>query len=203
MSDHRDGAITDFSRLMSYGDYLALDQILGAQHPQSGDHNELLFIVQHQTTELWFKLMLHELTAARDHIADDDFGPAFKMMARATRIVGQLVSAWDVLATLTPNEYVAFRPHLQAGSGFQSYQNRMVEFLCGLKDARHVAPHAHRADLRDALEALLRRPSLYDEAIAALARRGLSVSPAAIDRDWSARSSSTSRTASGNGASGT
>jgi tryptophan 2,3-dioxygenase len=182
---HAEGAVLDFSRLMSYGDYLGLDQILGAQHPQSGDHNELLFIIQHQTTELWFKLLIHELGAARERLRHDDLGPAFKMMARASRILTHLVAAWDVLATLTPNEYLAFRPHLQAGSGFQSYQHRMLEFLVGVKDRGHLEPHRHRADIVAVLEGLLVEPSLYDEAILLLARRGLPVDPAYGEQDWS------------------
>src|SRR5258705_11678509 len=115
-----EGAQLDFSQDMSYGDYLHLDEVLGAQHPLSPDHNEMLFITQHQTSELWMKLMLHELKAAREQIKRDDLSPAFKMMARVSRIMEQLVQSWDVLSTLTPSEYSIFRPCLKTSSGFQS-----------------------------------------------------------------------------------
>ncbi len=114
----------DFSNSMSYGDYLQIDTILGAQKPLSPTHDELLFIIQHQTSELWMKLMLHELTAAMAHIAQDDLPPAFKMLARVSKIMEQLVHAWDVLATMTPPEYTAMRPYLGQSRGFQSFQYR-------------------------------------------------------------------------------
>jgi tryptophan 2,3-dioxygenase len=179
------GAHLDFSGEMSYGDYLALDKILDAQVRRSDNHNELLFIIQHQTTELWMKLVIHELKAAADRIRRDDLQPAFKMLARVSRIMAQLIQAWDVLSTLTPSEYLAFRESLGRSSGFQSYQYRTIEFLLGNKNAQLVAPHAHRADLRAPLEAVLNAPSLYDEAIRLLARRGFKLDPDAIDRDWS------------------
>jgi tryptophan 2,3-dioxygenase len=179
------GAHLDFSREMSYGDYLALDKILNAQTGVSDNHNELLFIIQHQTTELWMKLVIHELKAAREQVRRDDLQPAFKMLARVSRIMAQLIQAWDVLSTLTPSEYLAFRHKLGHSSGFQSYQYRTIEFLLGNKNARLVAPHAHRADLREPLEAVLHAPSLYDEAIRLLARRGFKIDPAALERDWS------------------
>src|SRR5688572_26181335 len=116
---------------MSYGDYLALDRILDAQNRLSGNHNELLFIIQHQTTELWMKLVIHELQAAVDQIRRDELQPAFKMLARVSRIMAQLIQAWDVLSTLTPSEYLAFREKLGHSSGFQSYQYRTIEFLLG------------------------------------------------------------------------
>ena len=118
---------------LRYGDYLALDSILNAQHPRSSDPNELLFIIQHQTSELWMKLALHELRAARDAIRADDLPPAFKMLARVSRIMEQLVHAWDVLATMTPSEYSAIRPYLSTSSGFQSWQYREIEFVLGNK----------------------------------------------------------------------
>ena len=121
----------DFSRSMSYGDYLQLDQVLSAQKPLSPAHDELLFIVQHQTSELWMKLMLHELRGAIRHIAADELAPAFKMLARVSKIMEQLVHAWDVLATMTPPEYPAMRPYLGASSGFQSYQYRCIEYSMG------------------------------------------------------------------------
>ena len=119
---HAEKAQLDFSRSMSYGDYLQLDSILHAQQPLSPNHNEMLFIVQHQTSELWMKLLLHELSAAMQHVAADDLPPAFKMLARVSKIMEQLVHAWDVLATMTPPEYSAIRPYLDNSSGFQSYQ---------------------------------------------------------------------------------
>ena len=181
---HRDGAHMDFSRAMSYGDYLDLERLLDCQHPKSDDHNELLFIIQHQATELWLKLVLHELDAARAQIAADDLQPAFKMLARVSRIFAQLVQAWDVLSTLTPSEYSAFRPSLGASSGFQSHQYRMLEFKLGNRDATLTGPFAHRPAIHDALVAELSRPSLYDEALRLLARRGLAVPAANLERDW-------------------
>jgi len=175
----------DFAHSMSYGDYLSLDAILGAQHPRSPDHNEMLFIVQHQTSELWMKLMLHELRAAMAHIAQDELGTAFKMLARVSRIMEQLVHAWDVLATMTPPEYSAIRPYLDSSSGFQSYQYRCIEFSLGNKNAAMLRPHAHRPDLLAHVEAAYRGPSLYDEALQLLARRGISVPATHLQRDWS------------------
>jgi len=139
-----DGARLDFAGAMSYGDYLRLDAILGAQVPRSADHNEMLFIVQHQATELWMKLAIHELAAARDQVRRDDLQPAFKMLARVARIMAQLNQSWDVLSTLTPAEYSSFRAELGSSSGFQSFQYRMVEFLLGNKDAVAMEPHRHR-----------------------------------------------------------
>jgi tryptophan 2,3-dioxygenase len=181
-----DGAKLDFSADMSYGDYLALDDLLTAQHPLSPDHNEMLFIIQHQTSELWMKLMLHELRAARQQIRQDNLPPAFKMLARVARIMTQLVTSWDVLATLTPSEYSAIRPYLKNSSGFQSHQYRLIEFILGNKQAVMMRPHRHKPPLHEQVEAELRAPSLYDEAIRLLARRGLPLSPASLDRDWSA-----------------
>jgi len=175
----------DFTHSMSYGDYLSLDAILGAQHPRSPDHNEMLFIVQHQTSELWMKLMLHELRAAMAHIAKDELGTAFKMLARVSRIMEQLVHAWDVLATMTPPEYSAIRPYLDSSSGFQSYQYRCIEFSLGNKNAAMLRPHAHRPDVLAMVEAAHRSPSLYDEALRLLARRGISVPASHLKRDWS------------------
>jgi tryptophan 2,3-dioxygenase len=170
-----DGAHTDFAGEMSYGDYLALDQLLSAQHPRSGNHNEMLFVIQHQTTELWMKLMLHELRAARERIKADELQPAFKMLARVSRIMAQLIQAWDVLSTLTPSEYLDFRAALGRSSGFQSYQYRLIEFVLGNRNPAMAAPHQHRADVRDLLETELGTPGLYDEAIRVLGRRGFAV----------------------------
>ena len=181
---HPDGARLDFAGAMSYGDYLQLDQVLGAQRLLSTDPNELLFIVQHQASELWLKLMVHELTLARDHVAASDLQPAFKMLARVARIMAQLNQSWDVLSTLTPAEYYAFRGSLGNSSGFQSYQYRMVEFLLGNKKAVLMEPHRHRPEVFAALDALHRAPSIYDEAVRLLARRGFEVNPACVERDW-------------------
>jgi tryptophan 2,3-dioxygenase len=175
----------DCSRSMSYADYLQLDTILAAQHPRSPDHNEMLFIIQHQTSELWLKLMLHELRAAIAAIAGDELGAAFKMLARVSRIMEQLVHAWDVLATMTPPEYSAIRPYLGSSSGFQSAQYRCLEFALGNKNATMLQPHAHHPQRLAAVQQALDAPSLYDEALRLLARRGLPVPPTHVDRDWS------------------
>jgi tryptophan 2,3-dioxygenase len=181
-----DGARLDFAGEMSYGDYLRLDELLGAQQPRSPDHNEMLFIVQHQATELWMKLVIHELRAARERIRKDDLQPAFKMLARVARIMAQLVQSWDVLSTLTPAEYSSFRDALGSSSGFQSFQYRMIEFLLGNKSAVTMEPHRHRAEIFRALEALHGEPSIYDEAIRILARRGFAVDRECVERDCKA-----------------
>jgi tryptophan 2,3-dioxygenase len=174
----------DFSADMAYGDYLHLDQVLSAQHPLSPDHNELLFIVQHQTSELWMKLMLHELHAAIAHVAADRLPAAFKMLARVSKIMEQLVHAWDVLATMTPPEYSAIRPYLAQSSGFQSWQYRCIEFSLGNKNAAMLQPHAHRPTRLAEVRAAYQAPSLYDEALRLLARRGLPVPASHLQRDW-------------------
>ena len=179
-----EGAQLDFSQSMSYGDYLHLDELLGAQHPLSPTHNEMLFIIQHQTSELWMKLMLHELHAALDCVRADALQPAFKMLSRVSRIMEQLVHAWDVLATMTPSEYTALRPYLASSSGFQSWQYRCIEFRLGNKNAAMLRPHAHRPDHLATVEAAWRAPSLYDEALRLLARRGLPIPQTHLDRDW-------------------
>ena len=174
----------DFSQSMSYGDYLQIDQILAAQKPLSPTHDELLFIIQHQTSELWMKLMLHELTAAMAHIAKDDLPPAFKMLARVSKIMEQLVHAWDVLATMTPPEYTAMRPYLGASSGFQSFQYRCIEFSLGNKNAAMLKPHAHAPERLALVQAAYEAPSLYDEALKLMARRGITVPASHLQRDW-------------------
>ena len=178
-------AKVDFSRDMSYGDYLHLDAVLGAQQRRSGAHDEMLFIVQHQVSELWMKLLLHELEAAIAAVAADQLQRAFKMLARVSKIMEQLVHAWDVLATMTPPEYSAMRPALASSSGFQSWQYRMIEFRLGNKNAEMLKPHAHRPDLLAQVQAALHAPSLYDEAIRLLARRGLPLPADEVERDWS------------------
>jgi tryptophan 2,3-dioxygenase len=181
---HSEGAQLDFSKSMSYADYLQLDAILSAQKPLSPDHNELLFIIQHQTSELWMKLMLHELRAAIANVANDELGAAFKMLARVSRIMEQLVHAWDVLATMTPPEYSAIRPYLGNSSGFQSAQYRCIEFALGNKNAAMLKPHAHRPELLAQVQQAYESPSLYDEALRLLARRGLPVPQSHLQRDW-------------------
>jgi tryptophan 2,3-dioxygenase len=181
---HAEKAQLDFSRAMSYGDYLQLDAILQAQKPLSPDHNEMLFIVQHQTSELWMKLMLHELRAAVAAIAADDLSPAFKMLARVSRIMEQLVHAWDVLSTMTPPEYSAIRPYLSSSSGFQSWQYRCIEFMMGNKNAAMVKVHEPHAERHALVLAAWHAPSLYDESLRLLARRGLPVPASRTERDW-------------------
>ena len=162
-ADH--GAQMSFDGRMSYSDYLGLDAILTAQRPLSDAHDEMLFIVQHQTSELWMRLAIHELTAARNLMLAGTLRPAFKMLARVTRIMEQLNSAWDVLRTMTPSNYTAFRTALGQSSGFQSAQYRQIEFMLGNRNAAMLKPHAHRADLTALLTAELAQPSLYDVAL--------------------------------------
>ena len=178
-----DGAQMSFDGRMSYGDYLRIDQILGAQRLLTGAHDEMLFIIQHQTSELWMRLALHELDAARRMIAADRAREAFKMLARVARIFEQLNSAWDVLRTMTPADYTTFRKGLGQSSGFQSHQYRLIEYAVGNRNAAMLRPHAHRPELLAALQAELARPSLYDEALRHLARTGLPVPQDALERD--------------------
>jgi tryptophan 2,3-dioxygenase len=166
---------TDFSGKMSYGDYLHLDTLLNAQHPLSDAHDELLFITIHQVKELWMKLMNHELDTAIAEIRADQLRPAFKCLARISRIQQQLIQAWDVLSTMTPADYLSFRPVLGQSSGFQSWQYRLLEFKLGLKNEAMMRPHAHRPETMAALERALSSPSVYDEALRLLARRGLPI----------------------------
>ena len=174
----------DFSKSMSYGDYLQIDTILSAQKPLSPAHDEMLFIIQHQTSELWMKLMLHELGAAIACIRNDELGAAFKMLARVSKIMEQLVHAWDVLATMTPPEYSAMRPYLGQSSGFQSFQYRCIEFSLGNKNATMLKPHAHGPERLALVQAAFEAPSLYDEALRLLQRRGLSLPTSHTQRDW-------------------
>ena len=180
----QEGAHLDFSTSMSYGDYLHLGEVLNAQHPLSPAHDEMLFIVQHQTSELWMKLMLHELAAATNSIAAGQIPPAFKMLTRVGRIMEQLVSAWTVLSTMTPPEYTAMRPYLASSSGFQSAQYRCIEFALGNKNAAMLKPHAHKPDLLALVEAAYRKPSLYDQSLRLVARYGLPVPKDRLERDW-------------------
>ncbi len=178
-----EGAEMRFDGRMSYSDYLGLDSVLSAQHPLSDAHDEMLFIVQHQTSELWMKLALHELNAAREAIIADRLQPAFKMLTRVARIFEQLNSAWDVLRTMTPSDYTAFRAALGQSSGFQSWQYRLIEFVVGNRNPALMRPHAHRAEYLSALEDEMARPSLYDVALQCLDRRGLAVPGEVLARD--------------------
>ncbi len=178
------GAKMDFSKDMSYGDYLGLQQILSAQHPLSPNHNEMLFIIQHQTSELWIKLMLHELHAVREQIRVGDLPPAFKMLSRVARIMDQLVHAWDVLATMTPSEYTAIRPYLGNSSGFQSHQYRELEYLLGNKNANLLSVHESKTEIHATLNAALHSPSIYDEAVMYMARNGFEIDDARLHLDW-------------------
>ncbi|QZY30828.1 tryptophan 2,3-dioxygenase [Nocardioides coralli] len=174
---------------MSYGDYLCLDQLLSAQRPQSDppQHDELLFIIQHQTSELWLKLMVHELRSARSLLASDELAPALKRLARVKHIQHTLTDQWSVLATMTPSEYAEIRPFLATSSGFQSAQYREVEFLLGNKDADMVRVHEHDTTAHDELATLLAEPSLYDEFLRHLARGGYDVPAELVERDWSVK----------------
>jgi tryptophan 2,3-dioxygenase len=180
-----EGAEMAFAGRMSYGDYLQIDAILGAQKPLSAAHDEMLFIIQHQTSELWMRLAIHELGAARAAIAGDSVQPAFKMLARVARIFEQLNSAWDVLRTMTPSEYTHFRSALGQSSGFQSFQYRQIEYMVGNRNRAMLGPHSHRPEKAALLEAELARPSLYDEALRCLARSGIAVPEAVLGRDVS------------------
>ncbi|NGN44266.1 tryptophan 2,3-dioxygenase [Mesorhizobium sp. CGMCC 1.15528] len=178
------GAQMEFRGRMSYGDYLHLEKVLDAQEPLSTAHDELLFIIQHQTSELWMKLAIHEIRSAIVAIREDRLQPAFKMLTRVARIFEQLNSAWDVLRTMTPSEYTQFRDSLGQSSGFQSYQYRAIEFLAGNRNNALLKPHAHRPEVLGKLEDILAAPSLYDEALLLLARQGFDVGVDATRMDW-------------------
>jgi tryptophan 2,3-dioxygenase len=177
-----DGAQMAFDGRMSYGDYLRIDQILGAQATLTSAHDEMLFIIQHQTSELWMRLALHELDAARNAICADRAPEAFKMLARVARIFEQLTGAWDVLRTMTPSDYSHFRDDLGQSSGFQSWQYRLIEYVLGNRNMAMRAPHQHRPDILARLDAELARPSLYEVALHMLARAGLPVPLQALHR---------------------
>jgi tryptophan 2,3-dioxygenase len=180
-----EGAETEFASKMSYGDYLSLDAILTAQHPKSDAHDEMLFIIQHQTSELWMKLAIREIDAARAAMRAGQLQPAFKMLARISRIFEQLNNAWDVLRTMTPSDYTTFRDALGPSSGFQSWQYRMVEFMLGNRNKAMLKPHAHRPDILAILEGELAKPSLYDEALWLLDQSGVAVPEPVLKRDVS------------------
>ncbi|MCP1727520.1 tryptophan 2,3-dioxygenase [Natronospira proteinivora] len=189
MSNRREleaGISTDLKDRLTYSGYLVLDRLLDAQHPLSDPphHDEMLFIIQHQTSELWIKLMLHELSAALHHVAQDNLAPCFKILARVKQIQRQLFEQWGVLETLTPSEYAEFRGVLGGASGFQSPQYRALEFLLGNKNADMLKVFEHEPETHAWLEMLLRQPSLYDEFLRYLARRGHPVPAEKVERDW-------------------
>jgi tryptophan 2,3-dioxygenase len=175
----------DLSEALSYSQYLNLDKLLDAQHPLSYQHDEMLFIIIHQVSELWMKLCLHELTATVACVRRDDLGPTFKMLARVSTIQQQLLHSWDVLATITPHDYSAFRNTLGKSSGFQSPQYRMLEFIIGNKNADSIKVFRSDPQAYEMLERSLRSPSLYDEVLRLLSRRGFNLPDAAVDRDFS------------------
>jgi tryptophan 2,3-dioxygenase len=185
--DPAEGAHLDLEDRLTYGRYLALDELLSLQRPLSDSADEMLFIVIHQASELWLKLMVHELRLARSRLVADDPRGAFKITARVSRIQAQLAQSWDVLATLTPTDYLDFRHLLGPASGFQSHQYRLVEFLLGNKSRAMLAPHRHTKEIHEELERELEGPSLYDEALALLARRGFDIDPGHLARDRSGR----------------
>jgi tryptophan 2,3-dioxygenase len=174
----------DLSNSLTYSQYLNLDKLLDAQRPLSYQHDEMLFIVIHQVSELWMKLCLHELNAVVDCVRRDDLGPTFKMLARVSTIQQQLLQSWDVLATITPYDYSAFRNTLGRSSGFQSVQYRMLEFLIGNKNADLIEVFRNDPPAYEQLERALKAPSLYDEVLRLLSRRGLDLPAQAIDRDF-------------------
>jgi tryptophan 2,3-dioxygenase len=176
--------ITELGTETSYGGYLRLPQLLDAQHPRSARHDEMLFIIQHQVSELWMKLLIHELEAAIAHVQADRLAPCFKILARVKQVQRQLFEQWSVLETLTPSEYVGFRDVLGPASGLQSLQFRAIEFLLGNKNARFMEVQRHDAAAYARLQRLLESPSLYDEFLRHLARRGMPVPPGRVERDW-------------------
>lgn len=176
---------TDFQKAMSYGDYLHLDKILDSQHRLSGHHDEMLFIIIHQTSELWMKLIIHELTEAIQYIRQNNLEPSFKILSRVSRIQQQLIQSWSVLSTLTPSEYLEFRDKLGQSSGFQSFQNRMIEFALGNKNAHTLAVYQHQPELYVKMQEALYKPSIYDAAIHALVARGIPVDEEVLNRDLS------------------
>ena len=185
MSDQPPEFITDLAAETSYGGYLGLDRLLSAQQPRSSHHDEMLFIIQHQTSELWMKLMIHELAAAIAHVKSDQLAPCFKILARVKQIQRQLFEQWAVLETLTPSEYAMFRNVLGPASGLQSHQFRAIEFLLGNKIANRIEVHRHSFETSAMLEKLLNSPSIYDEFLRYLARKGMPVPAERVERDWS------------------
>jgi len=177
-------AHTDFSRSLSYGDYLALDTLLSAQRPLTSAHDETLFIVIHQVSELWMKLIVHELQSAMGLLAQGVIDPALKMLTRVVRAQEQMTNAWEVLKTMTPADYLEFRSAFGQASGFQSYQYRLVEFLLGNRNPFMMRPHQHRPEHHRLLEQALTSPSLYDLSLRILAQRGLGIPAEVLERDF-------------------
>ncbi|WP_374765038.1 tryptophan 2,3-dioxygenase [Yunchengibacter salinarum] len=169
---------------MSYGGYLKLDRLLACQHRVSDSHDEMLFIIIHQASELWLKACLFELTRAMDDVRADRLGPAMKALARIARIQNNLEQSWEILATMTPADYSAFRDSLGQSSGFQSFQYRELEFRLGNKNPAMVRAHKAAPAIHDALKAVLDNPSFYDLVLQLLARRGFDLPPSVLDRDW-------------------
>lgn len=178
-----DEAVLDLTDRLSYGDYLRLDLLLDAQQPRTSAHDEMLFVIQHQTSELWFRLVLHELGAAMDGIDRDDLGPVFKSLARVKSIFRVLLDSWEVLTTMTPADYATFRESLDTASGFQSHQYRLLEFALGNKDELYLRPFEHSPLVHRQLVDALDSPSLYARTIALLARRGLPIADEVLARD--------------------
>ena len=188
MANERDldqHAVVDLQGKLDYSDYLQLEKLVGCQHPLSHEHDEMLFIVQHQVSELWMKLIIHELRAAMEFVRQDELEPAFKIIARIKQIIRQLFEQWGVLETLTPSEYVKFRHVLGPASGMQSVQYRTIEFLLGNKDAKMIRPFAHKPDAHRQIKADLESPSLYDEFIMYLGRKGFHIPEQYAQRDFS------------------
>jgi len=178
-----DSIHTDFKDDMAYGDYLCLEKILSAQQPQSDQHDEMLFVIIHQASELWLKLAGYELSAAMGYVREGDFGHAFKVISRVKQIVRQLTQSWDILSTLTPVDYLKFRDELGHSSGFQSYGYRKIEFLLGNKNASLLEVHKNNESVHRELENILEQPSLYDEVIRVLHKKGLDIDSEVLTRD--------------------
>ena len=177
----------DLAGRMTYGDYLQLNTLLAAKKPLTNKHDEHLFITIHHVQELWLNLMAHELNSAIANIEQDQLPPAFKSMARMTRILEQMITAWNVLSTMTPSDYLEFRSELGQSSGLQSYQYRLVEFRMGAKDAKMLLPHRHDAEVHARLKAALDTPGLYDVSLMLLKRRGFDIPDSVTERDYSVR----------------
>lgn len=175
----------DFRETMSYGDYLRLGELLACQRPLTGEHDEMLFIVIHQASELWIRLCLHEISGAVRQIRSDELGPAFKMMARIARVQANLIQSWEILSTMTPFDYSSFRAALGKSSGFQSFQYRMLEFRLGNKNPQAARVFESHPAIAENVGAALREPSIYDEALALLARRGFAIPADKLERDFS------------------
>jgi tryptophan 2,3-dioxygenase len=192
MADHQEesmelekGIHTNFTNNMTYAEYLRLDMILESQKGLADHHDEMLFIIIHQVSELWMKLMLHEIYAAIESVKTDDMQTAFKRLARVSKIQSQIIQSWDVLSTLTPAEYMEFRDSLGQASGFQSYQYRLIEFALGYKTSHILKIYEKKTKMKDMLQKAYHAPSLYDVSIQALAKSGLPISNKIMIRDYS------------------